>query len=95
MSEPRPRENDLIDDMAEEVARRWPHLAQADVEALVLTLRQRWGGSRPYIGKRLGVGITQRNQAILAARSQGMGVADIARRIGCTINQVERALGWK
>lgn len=88
-------ETDLLADMAQEIAARCPELAQAEIDALVMTLRSRWGGTRVYIQKGLTKTISDRNAAIRTAYQKGRRVPDIALLHGCSVSQVERALGWK
>lgn len=92
---PQPSADDLVQDLLAHIATLAPDLppdvlAQADRYA-----RETWGGSRPYISKRLGEGIQARNAAIRAHHQRGLRVSAIARLMDCSPSQVERALGWK
>lgn len=59
-----PNENDIIDDILRRVIAMAPSFSAALAARVEAEARQQWGGDRPYIGKRSGLGTSARNAAI-------------------------------
>ena len=59
-----PNENDIIDDILRRVIAMAPGFSAALAARVEAEARQQWGGDRPYIGKRSGMGTSARNAAI-------------------------------
>lgn len=92
---PTPSADDLVQDLLAHIHRLAPDVPADVLHQADRYARATWGGSRPYISKKLGEGISHRNAAIRAHHQRGLRVGAIARLMDCSESQVERALGWK
>lgn len=54
---------------------------------------EEWGGDRPYIAKRVGLGRSERNDAIRRDHRRGESIALICRRYDLSRQHVYRILG--
>lgn len=92
---PQPSADDVVQDLLAYLVTLAPDLPPEVLARADRYARDTWGGSRPYISKKLGEGISHRNAAIRRHHQNGLRVGAIARLMECSESQVERALGWK
>ena len=59
-----PSENDIIDDILALVIQMAPGFSAALAHQIAAEAREKWGGDRPYVARKIGQGYSQRNQAI-------------------------------
>lgn len=77
-----PNENDIIDDILRRVIALAPGFSAAIAAQIEAEARKQWGGDRPYIGKRSGMGTSARNAAIKRDYLAGEHFHLLERRYG-------------
>lgn len=77
-----PNENDIIDDILRRVIALAPSFSAAIAAQIEAEARKQWGGDRPYIGKRSGMGTSARNAAIKRDYLNGEHFHLMERRYG-------------
>lgn len=77
-----PNENDIIDDILRRVIALAPGFSAAIAAQIEAEARKQWGGDRPYIGKRSGMGTSARNEAIKRDYLNGEHFHLMERRYG-------------
>lgn len=82
--------DDFVCDVLTLVAERVPALDGESARQIDAALRERWGGDRPYIARRLGDGRSDRNIAIRRDYQRGESIALLCRRY-----QVSRVTVWR
>jgi Mor family transcriptional regulator len=75
-----PDANDIVADMLAVVHEIWPELGPEKLAAAERQIRERWGGDRPYIAIRAGLGRSERNDAILRDHRAGERIPLLMRR---------------
>jgi Mor family transcriptional regulator len=75
-----PSENDIVADILAAVQQIWPELEPDKLRQAEEQIRERWGGDRPYIGRRAGHGSSARNEAIVREHQRGERLPYLARR---------------
>lgn len=76
--------DDFVQHVLEVVAGLIPGINPADLAAADAAVRERWGGDRPYIARRMGEGRSQRNDAIRRDYLAGERFELLERRYGLT-----------
>jgi Mor family transcriptional regulator len=83
-----PDENDFVADVLAAVHEIWPELCADKLRQAEAQIRERWGGDRPYIGRRPGQGRSGRNDAIRREHQAGERVPYLARRYQLTERRI-------
>jgi Mor family transcriptional regulator len=83
-----PDENDAVADFLAIVLEIWPELEPEKLRQAEAQFRERWGGDRPYIGRRSGQGRSGRNDAIRREHQAGERVPYLARRYQLTERRI-------
>jgi Mor family transcriptional regulator len=84
--------DDFVCDVLALVADMVPGLDAEAARQVDAALRERWGGDRPYIARRLGDGRSDRNIAIRRDFQRGESIALLCRRYQLCSRQVLRIL---
>lgn len=87
---PEPSADDVVQDMLATIARLAPSIPAEVLHQADRAVRDMWGGSRPYISKRLGEGRSQLADAIRRSHAQGNRVGAI-----CRLHHVSRATVYR
>jgi len=85
--------DDFVCDVVRIVADVVAGLSEEQKRAVNEAVRERWGGDRPYIARRLGEGRSERNAAIRRDHQRGESIALLCRRYDLCRRQVLRVLG--
>lgn len=83
-SYPEPQGDDFVEHVLAVVASLVPGADRSVMAAADAALRERWGGDRPYIARRVGEGRSQRNDAIRRDYLAGERFELLERRYGLT-----------
>lgn len=87
-----PDDNDMVADMLRIMLDIWPDLAEPELRRAEAQIRDRWGGDRPYIARRIGQGRSARNDAIRRDHRAGERVPLLARRYQISERRVQQIL---
>lgn len=88
-----PDESDFVSDVLAAVREIWPDLCADKLRQAEAQIRERWGGDRPYIGRRAGQGRSARNEAILRDHRNGERVPLLMRRYKLSRQRIYQILG--
>jgi Mor family transcriptional regulator len=77
-------DNDFVQNVLSVVAKLVPGLNAETISKADAAVRERWGGDRPYIARRVGAGYSQRDAAIRRDYLAGERFELLERRYGLT-----------
>jgi Mor family transcriptional regulator len=86
--------DDFVCDVLALVADMVPGLDAESARQVDAALRERWGGDRPYIARRLGDGRSDRNISIRRDYQRGESIALLMRRYQVSRATLYRILGF-
>ena len=82
------RPDDFVCDVLRVLRELLPKITDDQAAAADLAVRERWGGDRPYIAKRLGEGRSERNDRIRRDYLAGERFELLERRYGITSRRI-------
>lgn len=85
--------DDFVADVVRVLSAVVPGLSEEQGRAASEAIRERWGGDRPYIARRLGEGRSERNVAIRRDHQRGESLALLERRYQLCRRQLLRIIG--
>ena len=83
-------EDDFVCDVVALLRSARSDLTDEQAARIDAALRERWGGDRPYIARRLGQGRSDRNEAIRRDHRRGVSIPVLCRRY-----EVSRVTVWR
>lgn len=86
-------EDDFVCDVLAVLRQLAGGVTEQQVAQIDATLRERWGGDRPYIAKRRGEGRSDRNAAIRRDHQRGESIPFLMRRYQLSRVTIWRILG--